>query len=132
MKVPGVTKAGSSCRRVVEGPDIYPSLLDVCGLPKAEHVEGVSFAPLLKAPETSWKKGSLIYREMGKAVGLVTEQWRYNRFEGQPERDQLFDHQTDPAENINLIKDSKYAAVVKELGTLMDSGWKGCLPTSAR
>ncbi len=61
-------------------------------------------------------------------MGLVTERWRYNRFAGHPERDELYDHQTDPAENRNLVADSQYAAVLKELGGLIDAGWKGCLP----
>lgn len=128
IKALGVTKAGTVCHRVVESVDLYPSLLDLCGLPKADHAEGVSFVPLMKNPELPWKKGSLIDREKGTAVGLVTERWRYNRFADHPERDELFDHQSDPAENRNLIRDEQFASVLEELGSLINAGWKGCLP----
>jgi iduronate 2-sulfatase len=128
IRAPGISKGGAVCRRIVEGVDLYPTLLELCGLPAANHVEGVSFAPLLKNPDLPWKKGSLIYREKGKAVGLVTERWRYNRFEDQPERDQLFDHDADPGEQVNLIQDPQHAGALSELRTLMDAGWQACLP----
>ena len=130
VRAPGVTQPGSVCRRVVESVDLYPSLLELCGLPAAAHVEAASFVPLLKNPELPWKTGSLIYREKGQAVGLVTERWRYNRFADHPERDELFDHESDAAENHNLIADPQSAAVVQQLGQLIDAGWKGNLPPS--
>ncbi|AQQ10393.1 Arylsulfatase [Sedimentisphaera cyanobacteriorum] len=47
---PGVTKPGSVCDYPVTSTDFYPTLLDIAGLPlqPRQHVDGVSFAPLLK------------------------------------------------------------------------------------
>ena len=127
MRAPGVTKSGAVCRRIVEGVDIYPTLLELCGLPPASHAEGISFVPLLGEPELPWKKGSLVYREKGKAVGLVTERWRLNQFEGEPERSELYDHHADPGEYRNLIKDPHHAELIRQLSEMAKGGWKGCL-----
>lgn len=47
---PGVTKPGTTCDSPVISPDFYPTLLQLAGLPlkPAQHLDGVSFVPLLK------------------------------------------------------------------------------------
>ena len=47
---PGVTKAGTTCDSPVISTDFYPTLLQLAGLPlqPAQHLDGVSFVPLLK------------------------------------------------------------------------------------
>jgi arylsulfatase A len=47
IKWPGVTKAGSICDEPVMGIDLYPTLIDITGLP-ANEADGVSLLPLLK------------------------------------------------------------------------------------
>jgi hypothetical protein len=44
--VPGLTKPGGVCTRAVDFMSIYPTLLDVTGLPIPAHVEGGSIRPL--------------------------------------------------------------------------------------
>ena len=50
VKAPGVTKAGSVCHEPMISTDYYPTLLELAGLPlhPAQHLDGVSIAPLLK------------------------------------------------------------------------------------
>jgi arylsulfatase A-like enzyme len=47
---PGVVPAGGTCSVPVTSPDIYPTVLDMAGLPPLpeQHVDGVSLAPLLR------------------------------------------------------------------------------------
>jgi arylsulfatase A-like enzyme len=47
---PGVTKPGSACDSPVISTDFYPTLLQLAGLPlkPEQHLDGVSFLPLLK------------------------------------------------------------------------------------
>jgi arylsulfatase A-like enzyme len=50
VKWPGVTKGGTTCDGVTIGMDLYPTLLEMAGLPARpqQHVDGVSIVPLLK------------------------------------------------------------------------------------
>lgn len=50
MVAPGVTRAGSVTDAVIISPDLYPTLLELAGLPARpdQHVDGVSFAPALR------------------------------------------------------------------------------------
>ncbi len=50
VAAPGVTKAGSVCDTPVISTDYYPTLLELAGLPlkPEQHLDGVSFVPLLK------------------------------------------------------------------------------------
>jgi arylsulfatase A-like enzyme len=50
---PGVTKPGSTCATPVISTDYYPTLLELAGLPlrPEQHVDGVSFVPLLKGED---------------------------------------------------------------------------------
>ncbi|MBB3699925.1 sulfatase-like hydrolase/transferase [Flammeovirga yaeyamensis] len=47
---------GQSSNALVELVDMYPTLCDMAGLPKPEHLEGTSFTPLLGQPNLPWKE----------------------------------------------------------------------------
>ena len=53
--VPGMTKPGSSCDVPVTSTDFYPTLLQLAGLPlkPEQHLDGVTFQPLLKGETAS-------------------------------------------------------------------------------
>lgn len=105
---PGVALPGSVCDTPIVGTDLYPTLLDVAGLPPEPeaHIDGVSLAPLL--------------RQSG-AVGRETLYWHYPHYhrtkpysavrhgdwkliefhEGDPSL--LFNLASDPTEQHNLF-----------------------------
>ncbi len=127
VRAPGVTKPGTACTRPVETIDLFPTLFDLCGVPPPEGIEAVSMKPLLADPARPWKKGALMHGG-SRARSIVTDRWRYNEYQGQADRAELFDHQADPGELTNLAKDPKHAQVVRELSALLRGGWKACLP----
>jgi arylsulfatase A-like enzyme len=53
MTVPGVTPVGKKCERTVNLLDLYPTLVELCGLPAKTVPEGNSLVPLLKDPKAS-------------------------------------------------------------------------------
>jgi len=65
---PGVTKPGSITNKPIVGTDIYPTLLEIAGLPliPEQHVDGVSFAPLLKGDENFNRKPIIWYYKFAK------------------------------------------------------------------
>ncbi len=51
-------KRGSRTDALVELVDMYPTLVDLAGLELPDHLEGQSFAPLIKNPNQDWKNAA--------------------------------------------------------------------------
>ena len=51
IRYPAATRPGSTCDTPVTGADLYPTLLQLCGLPlrPEQHVDGVSLVPLFQS-----------------------------------------------------------------------------------
>ncbi|MGD2175031.1 MAG: sulfatase [Candidatus Brocadiaceae bacterium] len=130
MRAPGLTRAGTVCRRPVESIDIFPTMLELCGIPQPPGIEAMSMRPLLEDPDRAWKKGSLMWGGKSRR-SIVTERWRYNEYLGQPDRAQLFDHDNDAKEFDNLVKAREHADVVARLSGLLKGGWRACVPDAS-
>jgi len=109
---PGVTTPGTTCHRAVSLIDIYPTLIDLCGLPKRNELDGQSLVPLLKNPELPWERPALTTYNMGNHA-VRSEHWRYIRYHDGGE--ELYDHRSDPHEWTNLAGNPEYQAIKKEL-----------------
>ena len=93
---------------------IYPTLMDLCGLPTPAHVQGRSIRALLANPQMPWDQPAVTtYRQSNHTVR--SEAWRYTHyFDGGEE---LYNEAMDPYEWINLAQRSgEGAAVKKDLG----------------
>ena len=103
---------GTRCSRPTELLSIYPTLIDLCGLPKRGALEGASLSPLLKDSDAPWQRPALTTH--GKNNHAVrTERYRYIRYyEGSEE---LYDLQNDPNEWTNLAAKKELAPVKQEL-----------------
>jgi arylsulfatase A-like enzyme len=113
---------GKASPRIVELLDIYPTLVDLCGLPEYESLEGVSLRPLLNDPHADWNRPAYtIWNEHNRGItGVVvrTERWRYAEFFGIGAGAFLTDPVNDPHELRNLVHDPKYSDIVKYLHKL--------------
>ena len=97
--VPELTPSNARCDRTVDFMSIYPTLMDLCGLPTPEHVEGTSILPLLKDPSAPWDTPAITtYGRQNHSVR--NENWRYIRYADGGE--ELYDEQADPYEWTNL------------------------------
>ncbi|MBX6314128.1 MAG: sulfatase [Isosphaeraceae bacterium] len=124
IAAPGAQGNGRSCPRLVESIDIYPTLVELCGLSKPEGLEGRSLVPLLEDPRAAWDHPALTF--MGNAnrlLGLAvrTDRYRYAEY-FDPEKGgvMLFDEEADPHEMKNLADDPKYADVKARLARHFD------------
>lgn len=129
--VPGMPANGRACQRLVEFVDIYPTLAELCGLPLPENLEGFSFRPLLEDPSRPWKKAAFTQVQRGKFVGrsVRTERWRFTEWDEGRQGVELYDHETDPQETMNLALDPRHAGTVLELQSLLRAGWRAALPS---
>ena len=113
ITAPGVTKPDTKCDAPVNLLDIYPTLIDLCGLkPLPNQIESTSLLPLLKDPGAPWDKPSLCtFRKSNHS--LRTRTHRYTRYHDGTE--ELYDHQADPQEWTNLASRPEHEALKKEL-----------------
>jgi iduronate 2-sulfatase len=122
----GVKAAGKGCGRTVEHLDIYPTLVEMCGLTGAPSgLHGKSLAPLLANPNSHWDRPAISQvtrTHQGKhAMGysIRTERYRYTIWTQGGDGEELYDYKNDPREMRNLAADGQSAAVKKKLrGTL--------------
>jgi arylsulfatase A-like enzyme len=118
FRVPGITPAGGVSQRFVSLQDIYPTLVDLCGLDRPDYLDGRSLMPLLKDPDAAWQSTAIscLTDKGTPEKGYVTirnELGRYIRYqEGQEE---FYDTKRDPHEWTNEIKNPEYAQVVRKL-----------------
>jgi len=114
IKAPGMEGNGSVCSTPVNLLDVYPTLVELCGLPPNSLNEGTSVVPLLESPDMVWETASVTTH--GKDVHAIRlRNWRYIQYnDGSAE---LYDLEKDPDEWTNLASDPEYEAIISELKT---------------
>jgi choline-sulfatase len=108
---PGI-RPGDDCREAVSLLDIYPTLIDLCGLPANTHLEGVSLLPQLKDPRSPRGK-PVLSTSYYENHAIRTKDWRYIRYADGAE--ELYDHRTDSDEFHNLANDPRHNEVKQSL-----------------
>jgi len=123
ITAPGLPNPGVATPRLLEMVDVYPGLLELCGLPPAEGVEGRSLAPLLSDPERVVRKDALsvVERQAGQ-IGRSLRTRRYRYTEWPDGSQELYDHRLDPFEYRNLAVDPSMREMVKGLRARLRAG----------
>lgn len=108
---PGTSAAGRARTQPVTLLDIYPTLVDLCGLSKRDGLDGTSLAPLLRDAGRKWKPAVSTFEPGNHAV--ISEKWRYIRYRDGGE--ELYDRKADRHEYTNLAGDAKLAPIKQEM-----------------
>jgi len=134
LSAPGGKGAGKRTDALVEFVDIYPTLSELCGLDVPKHCEGTSMVPLLADPNRKWKSAAFSQYPRGRIMGysMRTDRYRFTRWQdrrtGKAVAIELYDHRTDPAENVNVAAKPGNAELVKRLSAQLTAGWKAARP----
>lgn len=134
IRWPGAKGNGQTCRRIAEFVDIYATLVDLANLETPVVPSGRSLRPLLNDPNTAWPHPafSQVIRPnggnpiMGKTIR--TERWRYTEWDEGRHGSELYDHENDPGETLNLIGGTIESEVVSRLKLQLTSA----LPETTR
>lgn len=128
IRYPRVIEAGTILDHPIISTDVFPTLLDLCGLPSepTHHLDGQSLAPLLRGTG-SVPQADLFWHyphygnQGGRPSGAVrSANWKLIEWY-EDNRVELFDLATDPQENHNLA--SELPAKVNELRTKLQN-WR--------
>lgn len=115
---------GKSSPRVVEFIDLYPTLVELCGLPMPRGIDGRSFARLLAEPTAPWEHAAYTtVAAGGKPVGLAVSTGQFRYLENADGSRELFDIQSDPREWKNLVGERQHAGDLEGLRDLAE-GYK--------
>jgi arylsulfatase A-like enzyme len=120
--------AGAKCGRPAELLDLYPTLAEVCGLPKKEGLEGMSLAAQLKDPKAPRFVPAVTTHNPGNH-SVRSEQWRYIHYADGSE--ELYDETTDPHEWTNLASGPLRKVVKEQLARWLPPASAAPLPGSA-
>ena len=115
IRAPGGRAAGRARKQPVSLIDLYPTMVDLCGLPKKTDLDGESLVSLLHDPGAKRKPAVTTYLPGNHAVR--TERWRYIRYRDGGE--ELYDCLGDPNEYRNLASDPRHDGLKKELAAWM-------------
>ena len=125
-------QVGQRTNSIVELLDIYPTLVDLCGLKPPHKLAGRSLRPILEDPRATVKRVALTqhprpaYPQTGQspdAMGysIRTDRYRYTEWRDFASKAiiarELYDHQSDPGETENLAESDECNEVVQQLET---------------
>lgn len=121
IRLPGKRNAGKKCRRPVNTLDLFPTLADYCNLKLPGHtLDGRSLKPLLQNPKATWSRPAITTYGEGY-FSARDERYRYIRYPDGTE--ELYDHQTDAAENKNLANHPTSKPVKERLAQWIPQKW---------
>ncbi len=113
IRLPGMTSQQDS-PRVVNLMDLFPTLIEACGLPAKPEIDGRSIVPLLREPQLAWPHVSITI--MGRDNAAVRdERWYFIRYKDGTE--EFYDMLRDPMQWTNLAtsKDPEIQTQMKRL-----------------
>lgn len=141
ISVPGQKSTGSRVEAIVESVDIYPTLVDLCGLSVPTSLPGKSLKSFIEDPTLAWDKPAISQfpwpwipqvmsgRSIPEVMGysIRTQQFRYiqwNNFKtGEILASELYDHYSDPAEMENLALDENYMGLLIDLSSKLKEAY---------
>jgi len=100
--------------------DLYPTIMELCGIAMPYETDGRSLVPLMGNPDDiSWENHAFSYFRNG--ISLRTERYRLTKyFRKQQPVIELYDHFNDPYESRNIA--SEKPAVVDSLMSIWELG----------
>ncbi|WP_303317251.1 sulfatase [Flavivirga abyssicola] len=110
VKLPEMDQA-VYCEKTVSLLDLYPTLVNLCNLPKKANIEGHDFSALLKNVDSDWERPGITVSNEGTSV--LTEKWHYINYVSGAE--EFYDVTNDSMEWNNLIHESEYRQEIKKL-----------------
>lgn len=115
IRGPGI-EGGGTCDRPVSLLDLYPTLLDLAGLPPRPELDGTSLGGLLRNPQSEPERhAGITYLRGNHAVRRG--RWLYIRYRDGGE--ELYDRDADPDEVVNLADATEHRELKRSLRRLL-------------
>jgi arylsulfatase A-like enzyme len=116
---PGVTRPGSQCGQPVSLLDLYPTMLELAGLPANTKNDGLSLAPLLRNPQSRRDRPAVI-TNLRRNYAVRDKRFHYISYANGDE--ELYDMATDEGQWDNLATDPRHAKIKARLNSYLPVG----------
>jgi arylsulfatase A-like enzyme len=121
IRAPGKT-AQQKTTSPTEFIDVFPTLVDLCGLNGPDTLQGKSLRPILVDAKASVKQGALTNFKSKGTMGYAyrTEQHRYVEWvdkKGNVLAKELYDYEKDPGESTNLADSAEHQELLASLAS---------------
>ncbi len=114
IAAPGAKAVGWKTDTPAEMVDFYPTLADLCDLAPPKNLSGVSLAPMLQDPAAQPRTSALT--QYANGYSLRTTRYRYTEWGADGSAgNELYDHESDPAEMTNLASHPAQAKLIAQL-----------------
>ncbi len=125
LKVPLIisdpnAKTNKRTNSFAELVDLYPTICDLANVNKPKHLEGNSLVTVLDNPSKIIKNKAFARYQKGET--LITDKYAYTEWQKDNKTlaKMLYDHHSDPNENINLAEQSNYKKTVDSLSVILN------------
>lgn len=122
IRYPEGFKGGTVIDEVVANIDVAPTLLEAAGLEKPEQMHGDSFWKILHGKKIPWREVLLYeyfwewnYPHTPTTHAVRGERYKYIRYHGIWDTDELYDIIEDPEEKNNLINKPEHKERIKKM-----------------
>ncbi|MDP4711725.1 MAG: sulfatase [Saprospiraceae bacterium] len=127
VMTPGNSSPGMTIRQPVQNIDIGPTILDIAGLKPHPQFDGKSFLPLLEGQTGDFDRDTIYYEyfwerpfpQTPTVHAVRTPKYKYIRYHGIWDVNELYDIEKDPWEMNNLIRNPEYKEVASGLRTAL-------------
>lgn len=122
---PAVIEPGSVVGNMVQNIDIAPTVMEACGIKKAPQMRGESMMPLLAGQTAEGWRQRIYYEyywefdfpQTPTTFGVRTDRYKYIRYHGIWDTNELYDLENDPYEMNNLIAEPQHQELIRQLNS---------------
>ncbi len=142
LQCPELFGRGKKLNEVIANIDISPTCLEAAGVAPAPETQGKSFLGLAQGKKTEWRDGLLYeyywernFPQTPTVHAIRGDRYKYIRYQGLWDLDELYDLQNDPLEMQNLIESPEHKSVAidmnKKLFAILDATGGMYIPLNA-
>jgi arylsulfatase A-like enzyme len=123
---------GRTSDALVTNTDVYPTVMELAGLPMPHEPEGVSLVPLLEGRAERVREAVFAQCHGGlsrdwEGRSIRTDAWAYNEWNGGEAGRELYDLAADPGEHVNLLAGGASHPAAEDLAARLRAGPEGAL-----
>ena len=122
IRCPEIFQGGKVMEPMIQNIDVAPTILEVAGIKKPDHMHGQSILPLLQGGAMAWRD-KIFYEyyweydfpQTPTMHGVRTDRYKLIRYHGVWDTNEFYDLQQDPFEMNNLIASPEHQEVIRNM-----------------